>query len=111
MKKEQRMAKEITEQLGGTKNIRGIAHCMTRLRLTLHDESKVNMELLKKVDGVMGVIEDETLQVVVGPGTVNKVAAEMETLTGLRIGEVADQHLEDLGQEMKSAIKKKIIHR
>ena len=31
----------------------------------------------------MGVIEDETLQVVVGPGTVNKVAAEMEGLTGL----------------------------
>ena len=67
----------------GSKNIRGIAHCMTRLRLTLHDESKVNMDLLKKVEGVMGVIEDETLQVVVGPGTVNKVAAEMEGLTGL----------------------------
>ena len=49
------------------KNIRSIAHCMTRLRLTLHDESKVNMNLLKKVEGVMGVIEDETLQVVVGP--------------------------------------------
>ena len=58
---------------------------MTRLRLTLHDESKVNMDLLKKVEGVMGVIEDETLQVVVGPGTVNKVAAEMEGLTGLRV--------------------------
>ncbi|MCZ2969487.1 PTS glucose/sucrose transporter subunit IIB, partial [Acinetobacter baumannii] len=75
MKKEERMAKEISEQLGGIKNIRSIAHCMTRLRLTLHDESKVNMDLLKKVEGVMGVIEDETLQVVVGPGTVNKVAA------------------------------------
>lgn len=59
----------------------------------------------------MGVIEDETLQVVVGPGTVNKVAAEMETLTGLRIGDVADYHLEDIGREMKSAMKKKIIHR
>ena len=31
------------------KNIRSIAHCMTRLRLTLHDESKVNMNLLKKL--------------------------------------------------------------
>ncbi|ABS21018.1 PTS transporter subunit EIIC [Bacillus cytotoxicus] len=108
MKKEQRMANDITEQLGGIQNVRSIAHCMTRLRLTLHDESKVNMDQLKKVDGVMGVIEDETLQVVVGPGTVNKVAAEMEALTGLRMGEVAhDNHLEDIGQEMKSAIKKK----
>ncbi|MEK4710615.1 PTS transporter subunit EIIC [Bacillus sp. FSL R10-2780] len=107
MKKEEIMASRITEQLGGVKNIRGIAHCMTRLRLTLHDESKVNMDLLKKVEGVMGVIEDETLQVVVGPGTVNKVAAEMEVLTGLRIGEVADHHLEDLGREIKSDMKKK----
>lgn len=49
MKKEERMAKEISEQLGGIKNIRSIAHCMTRLRLTLHDESKVNMNLLKKL--------------------------------------------------------------
>ena len=87
MKKEERMAKEISGATWRNKNIRSIAHCMTRLRLTLHDESKVNMNLLKKVEGVMGVIEDETLQVVVGPGTVNKVAAEMEGLTGLRIGE------------------------
>ena len=31
----------------------------------------------------------------------------MEGLTGLRIGEIADHHLEDIGQEMKSEIKKK----
>ena len=70
---------------------------MTRLRLTLHDESKVNITF-EKVEGVMGVIEDETLQVVVGPGTVNKVAAEMEGLTGLRIGEVAIITLKILGK-------------
>ena len=45
----------------------------------------------------MGVIEDETLQVVVGR-TVNKVAAEMEGLTGLRIGEVAIITLKILGK-------------
>ena len=48
MKKEERMAKEISSNLRN-KNIRSIAHCMTRLRLTLHDESKVNMNLLKKL--------------------------------------------------------------
>ena len=36
----------------GVKNIRGIAHCMTRLRLTLHDESNVNMDLLKRLKGL-----------------------------------------------------------
>ena len=48
MKKEERME----GNFGATwrnKNIRSIAHCMTRLRLTLHDESKVNMNLLKKL--------------------------------------------------------------
>lgn len=107
MKKEIQMAKEITEKLGGINNIRSIAHCMTRLRLTMHDENEVKIEELKQVDGVMGVIEDETLQVVVGPGIVNKVAKEMEKLTGLQIGEVAESHLEDLGQDKKREIKKK----
>ena len=61
----------------------------------------------KKVEGVMGVIEDETL-VVVGPGTVNSSAAEMEGLTGLRIGECgASSSFGRSGQEMKSEMKKK----
>ena len=56
MRKEERMAKEISEQLG-SKNIRGIAHCMTRLRLTLHDESKVNMDLLKRLKGLWALLK------------------------------------------------------
>ncbi|MDR4288148.1 PTS sugar transporter subunit IIC, partial [Bacillus thuringiensis] len=48
---------------------------------------------------------DETLQVVVGPGNVNKEADEMEGLTGLRLGEVEDHHVEDSGQEMNAEIK------
>lgn len=39
---------------------------MTRVRLTIADYSKVNIEGLKAVDGVLGVVEDETLQVVLG---------------------------------------------
>ena len=89
MKKEQRMATDILEHVGGKDNIQRVAHCMTRLRLSLKDDSKVNMTDLKRVEGVMGVVEDETLQVVIGPGTVNKVAAEMSQLTGFGIGEDA----------------------
>jgi len=44
----------------------------------------------------MGVIEDDTLQIVVGPGTVNKVAAEMSKVTGLSIGEEAALDENDL---------------
>ena len=34
----------------------------------------------------MGVVEDDTLQVVVGPGTVNKVAQEMVDQAVCQIG-------------------------
>ena len=89
MKKEERMTKDILGNIGGKENVQSIAHCMTRLRLTLKDEAKANIGELKKIDGVMGVIEDDTLQIVVGPGTVNKVAAEMSNIVGLAIGEKA----------------------
>src|SRR5690606_25067652 len=83
-----------------------VAHCMTRLRLSIKDDSLVNLNELKRVDGVMGVIEDDTLQIVVGPGTVNKVAAEMSNETGLAIGEMADIDENDMDFEEKAALKK-----
>lgn len=104
MKKEQRMAAEILEQAGGKGNLQRIAHCMTRLRLSLKDDSKADLAGLKQIDGVMGVVEDETLQIVIGPGTVNKVAAEMSQLTGFGIGE--DANADDLTFEEKAALDK-----
>ncbi|MBO0603420.1 PTS transporter subunit EIIC [Sporosarcina sp. E16_3] len=103
MKKEERMAQDIFANIGGKENIQRLSHCMTRLRLALKDDSKVNVDALKKVDGVMGVIEDDTLQIVVGPGTVNKVAAEMSKVTGLAIGEEADPDDNDLTFSEKAA--------
>jgi len=103
MKKEERMAQDIFAIIGGKENIQRLSHCMTRLRLVLKDDSKVNIDSLKKVDGVMGVIEDDTLQIVVGPGTVNKVAAEMSKVTGLAIGEEADPNGNDLTFSEKAA--------
>ncbi|WP_053365503.1 PTS transporter subunit EIIC [Bacillus sp. FJAT-27245] len=110
MKKEQRMANDILQHIGGKDNVRRLAHCMTRLRLDLKDDSKADIQALKKVDGVMGVIEDDNLQIVVGPGTVNKVAAEMSQSTGLVVGEEADPEdltLEERAALNQSAIKKK----
>ncbi|MDJ0331844.1 PTS transporter subunit EIIC [Planococcus sp. S3-L1] len=106
MKKEQQMAKDILEKIGGKENVQQVAHCMTRLRLSLKDDSKVNLNELKRVDGVMGVVEDDTLQIVIGPGTVNKVAAEMSNETGLAIGEMADVNEDNMSFEEKAVMKK-----
>jgi sucrose PTS system EIIBCA or EIIBC component len=103
VKKEERMATDIFEHIGGKGNIQRLSHCMTRLRLVLKDDSKANIDALKKVDGVMGVIDDETLQIVVGPGTVNKVAAEMSKVTGLAIGEDANPDDDELTFSEKAA--------
>ncbi|WP_207696060.1 PTS system IIBC component [Enterococcus sp. DIV0212c] len=82
-----RLAREIYEEVGGQENVLKLRHCMTRVRMDIRDYDKVNLEKLKKIDGVMGVVEDDTLQVVIGPGTVNKVAQEMVDLAGVKLGE------------------------
>lgn len=87
MKKEEVLAHAILEHVGGKDNLRQLAHCMTRVRLSLKDPTQANIDALKRIDGVMGVIDDETLQIVVGPGTVNRVADHLSRETGLAIGE------------------------
>ena len=38
------LCEQIIEKTGGKENIKGAFHCMTRLRLTLADNSKVDMD-------------------------------------------------------------------
>ncbi|MFF3628920.1 PTS transporter subunit EIIC [Streptomyces sp. NPDC002164] len=73
-------AAAILPLVGGAANVDSIAHCMTRLRLGLHDRSLVDDEALKAIPAVMGVVEDDTYQIVLGPGTVARVTPEFERL-------------------------------
>ncbi|MEU7552349.1 PTS transporter subunit EIIC [Streptomyces sp. NPDC044571] len=67
--------------VGGPRNIGSIAHCMTRLRLALHDRSLVDETALRALPAVLGVVEDaDTYQIVLGPGTVARVTPEFEAL-------------------------------
>ncbi len=87
MSREKEMAKEILDKVGGKDNLEKVIHCMTRVRMSIVDYTKVDIEGLKNIKGVMGVVEDDMIQVVVGPGTVNKVANEMSTIIGVPLGE------------------------
>lgn len=82
MRNEERLAREILEHLGGAGNVADVASCMTRLRVRPADYSKVDIAAIKKVDGVLGVVEEETLQIIIGPGIVTKVANEVSEITG-----------------------------
>lgn len=66
--------------MGGPANITSVAHCMTRLRLGLVDRSTVDGEALRALPGVLGVVEDDTYQIVLGPGAVARVTADFEAL-------------------------------
>lgn len=60
-------AKEILEKVGGEANVVNVSHCMTRLRLTLKDESLVNDDEVKAIQGVVGVMKKAgQYQVVIG---------------------------------------------
>lgn len=86
-KKEVRLAREIYAAVGGPENVAKLIHCMTRVRMTVRDDTKVDMPALKAIDGVLGIVEEDTLQVVVGPGIVNKVAQIMVDQVGVKLGD------------------------
>lgn len=70
---------DILQNVGGINNIRSATNCMTRMRIQLNDDSKVNQEQLENIEGVMGVVDAETLQIVVGPGTARKLTELLVT--------------------------------
>ena len=84
-------AEEIFSYLGGKDNIISAAHCATRLRLVIADNSKINKAALENVDGVKGMFESNgQLQLIIGTGTVNKVYDEFLAVTGMTAATKAD---------------------
>ena len=77
-------AQEIVDHIGGRENVAQAAHCATRLRLVIKDNSKVDKDYLDNVEGVKGMFESNgQLQLIIGTGTVNKVYDEFLDITGM----------------------------
>ncbi len=77
-------AQEIVDHIGGRDNVAQAAHCATRLRLVIKDNSKVDKDYLDNVEGVKGMFESNgQLQLIIGTGTVNKVYDEFLDITGM----------------------------
>ncbi|GAA0489429.1 PTS transporter subunit EIIC [Streptomyces sp. NPDC046215] len=90
--------------LGGAGNIVSVTNCMTRLRLELRDRALVRDGALRALPAVLGVVEDgESYQVVLGPGTVARVAPELERLTaGHGDGAVTAEALAERGAALRA---------
>ncbi|WP_044641229.1 PTS transporter subunit EIIC [Risungbinella massiliensis] len=109
---DQKLAKQIIELLGNRKNIVTVNHCMTRLRVEVLDESKVQIAELKKTPGVMGIIQDDTIQVVLGPGKVSVITERICEILGIQKGEKvpnvnSEKDLDQLANETKNKYKTK----
>lgn len=60
------LAKAILANVGGKENVANVAHCSTRLRLTLKNNSLANIDALEKIPGVLKVISGIETQIVIG---------------------------------------------
>ncbi|BAM23971.1 sucrose-specific PTS transporter subunit IIBC [Streptococcus intermedius] len=79
-----KVASEVIEAVGKD-NLVAVAHCATRLRLVLKDDTKVNQNALDDSADIKGTFKtDGQYQVIIGPGDVNFVYAEIIKETGLK---------------------------
>lgn len=59
-------ALQILQGIGGEENVVNLEHCSTRLRFTVADKGRVDVEALQKTKGVLQVIINSQVQVVIG---------------------------------------------
>ncbi|HDX9577351.1 TPA: PTS transporter subunit EIIC [Bacillus pseudomycoides] len=113
MNKYHSMASQILDAVGGRDNVSAYTNCMTRLRVTPIDRNLIHEEVLKKIDGVLGTVDDETYQIILGPGVVTKVAEQFGTILEEKKGKDGSsksssaEELQAKGAEIKAELKKK----
>lgn len=80
----EKVAHQLVPLLGGAENIANAAHCATRLRLVLVDDSKADKEAINKLEGVKGCFSNAgQIQIIFGTGLVNKVHAAFIAAAGI----------------------------
>ncbi|WP_318367583.1 PTS transporter subunit EIIC [Enterobacter sp.] len=75
--------RELLALIGGRENIISLGHCLTRLRLVLHDEQQINIKNLERNELVKGSFSaNGQFQIIIGPGLVDKVYNELARQSG-----------------------------
>ena len=98
----QELSKKILKLVGGKENVVSATNCMTRLRVTLKDNAKADIAGLKNTEGVLGVVEDSTMQIILGPGKARKVTDLFKVDAGLGAGGTST---DKSWEENKAAVK------
>ncbi len=92
------LAQKYIELVGGKENIKSVAHCVTRLRLKLYDESKADDKAVEAIEQTQGLIKKGgQYQIVLGPGFVDKIYDEVVSEVNIPNGSGDDQEDENIG--------------
>lgn len=82
--KYQKLNENIIDLVGGKENIQAVAHCVTRLRLTLKDRDAAKTEAIKDLDGVIDVVSNNVAyQIIIGTHVMD-VYSEFMDMLGLK---------------------------
>ena len=101
------IAKQLLELLGGRENLQALAHCATRLRLALKDDTLVDQDAIENLDGVKGQFQVAgQYQIIFGSSVVNKVHAEMVKLTGM--GEMSTNDVAQAGANKQNIVQRAV---
>ncbi|MEH0741707.1 PTS sucrose transporter subunit IIBC [Vibrio cholerae] len=101
------IAKELLTLLGGKDNLQALAHCATRLRLALKDDSMIDEEAIGNLDGVKGQFKVAgQYQIIFGSGIVNQVYAEMAKLTGM--SEMSTSDVASAGAQKQNIVQRAV---
>lgn len=76
------MSKQVLTLVGGIENVKFVEHCATRLRIHYYKKASVDLEEIKKVENVVGVV-DKTgqIQIIIGP-TVHEAYTDFLDVSG-----------------------------
>lgn len=87
--KYEKLIQGILQNVGGAENIQDAVHCATRLRLQLKDDSLVNVDALKDLDGVLQVI---------------KLSGQFQIVIGTHVNMVYKEFMDYIGREAKAEV-------
>ena len=95
------LCNQILERVGGKDNLSGAVHCMTRLRLNVKDRSRVDVDAVKEVKGVLGAqFSGEQFQVIIGQH-VSEVYSEFCGIVGLGQTAAVEENLDKESFDIK----------
>lgn len=101
----QQIAQQVIEKLGGKDNISAAAHCATRLRIVVKDETLIDKEGIENIEGIKGQFSVAgQYQIIFGSGTVNKVYAELSKI--LSIGDMTTSEVASAGNEKQGLLQR-----